>query len=78
MKRKCVRCGTALSDCCLKCLDELGSPRLAAFLVGDLGPARRYIMRLLANGTTPNRAELEEIQMSLERCVQRIEEKVKQ
>jgi len=35
-------------------------------------------MRLLANGTTPNRAELEEIQMSLERCVQRIEEKVKQ
>lgn len=53
--------------------NETPPGRLAEYLVGDLGPARRHIQRLLTHEISPSRAVLEEIGESLERCVRRIE-----
>lgn len=49
-------------------------PTLAEFIIGDLGPARRHIQRIMDGTFTPEQAPLvyNEIRDSIERCVRRI------
>lgn len=47
--------------------------KLPIYLIGDLGPARRHIQRLLDGELPPTPSVLLEIQDSLIRCVRRIE-----
>ena len=54
--------------------------QLAKYLIGDLGVARRHLVRLLEGqfaGLNTNRV-YEEIQDSIERCVARIERDLKE
>jgi hypothetical protein len=51
-------------------MDETPSP--IRYAIGDLGPARRHIARLIAGQLPPSLAVLREIEAALERCVTRL------
>lgn len=46
---------------------------LCRYAIGDLGPARRHVRRLLSGELTATPAVLLEVEASLERCVERLE-----
>ena len=50
-------------------------PTLAKFIIGDLGPARRHMQRIMDGTFPPEQAFLvyDEIKDSLDRCVRRIQ-----
>lgn len=50
---------------------------LADRLIGELGPARRHIQRLLDGEIDPCIGVYREIQKSIERCVQRVDQELK-
>jgi hypothetical protein len=58
-------------------VDDDARPTLRELIVGDLGPARRHVARLLRGDLKPSTAVLEEIRASIERCVTRVEHDVK-
>lgn len=57
--------------------NETPEGKLPEYLIGDLGPARRHLMRI-ANGELPfSLSVLREMRNSIERCVQRINRDMK-
>lgn len=53
--------------------NETPQGKLSEYLLGDLGPARRHLFRLLSGELPPTPGMLQEISDSVERCVSRIE-----
>jgi hypothetical protein len=48
-------------------------PTPIRYAIGDLGPARRHLARILREDLKPSPAVMEEIFNSIERCVERLE-----
>jgi len=57
---------------CLEPNETPSAEHLPEYLIGDLGPARRHIARLINQELPPSMSVLLEIEESILRCVRRI------
>jgi hypothetical protein len=57
-------------------INQTAPGRLQAYLIGDLGPARRHLERIRTGVLQPTPGVLDEIEASIERCVERIQRDV--
>ena len=54
-------------------MDQETLPSPIRYAIGDLGPARRHIARLLEGRMPPSNLAYREIRDAVERCVKRLE-----